>query len=372
MRDSMTHPLLKAPDTLSLGQEMPLEKVCDEYLMDELAKNERRATTVRDICRHVERFALWWSGVTDEPLPVARIDRRHLVAFRSWLLSGECSPCGANRHIATIRQVLRCAERNGLIEHSPSLEALPHRSVAPKVYLDDEQVTRLWRAAAKLNWPRRTDDLKQLPYSPAEAWRCALVFWRTYGFRTQELIRLERKFRSITWGNIHPAGITPNGEGHCRCEHGWLSYVPQKQERVKPESLTNPLTSHGVAALRVLGRAGRTEDKQVFDWAMSSTSFRATWKEWMRMADVHPRRSSGVNKFTPKHFRKTATTFLNLHRPGMAQWIVGHGSDRSGQNSVISSKHYDNAEQGVLETLETFPQPACFDELFGEISANAA
>lgn len=358
----MTHRLLLPAESLNLGETTDLRQVFTQYLTPELRNNKRRRTTVKDIERHTAKFCEWWATITDQILPVARIDRRHLIEFRDWLLAEGHTNCNTNRHLGTVRQLLRCAERNQIIEHAPRIESLPHRSVAPKVYIDNDQVSQLWEAAPKLDWPRRTTRKERLHYEPGDGWRAALILLRTYGFRTQELISLESRYRSLAWANVFGPGMTPNPEGRCVSDIGWISYVPQKQERVKPEPLVVPLTKHTAAALRVLGWGQFSEDTPVFDWVRSSTSFRSAWAIWMVTAGITPREASGVKKFTPKHFRKTATSYLNLHRSGMAQHIVGHGSDRSGQISVISSKHYDNAEAGVLETLESFPQPECFDE----------
>lgn len=346
-----------------------IRQVFENYLMDEQRRAGNKKTTIADIRRHVNQFDAWWAEESkeepDEPiLPIAIMDRRHLLEFRDWLLKPAqgTSVCGANRHIGSIRQILKCAERNHLIPHAPKLERLPHRSVAPKVYLLDEQIDRLWEAAAKLKWPTKDSDKKPLPYSPAVAWRAALVMYRIYGFRTQELVRMERKYHPIQWKHIKDQELTPNPAGHCRCEYGWFQYAPPKQTRFKPDPLVDPLTWYTRAALWSIRPENPDPEKYVFDWILSSTSFRATWNEWMRLADVHPREGSGVDHITPKHLRKTATTLANEFQPGMGEHIVGHAADRSGQ-SAISARHYNNAEKGVLYTLLNMPYPESFNEL---------
>jgi hypothetical protein len=66
------------------------------------------------------------------------------------------------------------------------------------------------------------------------------------------------------------------------------------------------------------------------------------------------------DSYTPKHFRKSATTQINLHRAGMAPFIVGHAERRASSSDSISSRHYDNKEQSVVECVMTMPVPERF------------
>jgi hypothetical protein len=83
----------------------------------------------------------------------------------------------------------------------------------------------------------------------------------------------------------------------------------------------------------------------------------------MDKAKVKPKDTSGLEYFLPKHFRKGCTSKINDFMPNMAQYIVGHASDRSGQNSVVSDKHYYNAETAIYKCIHNMPYPKCFNEL---------
>jgi hypothetical protein len=355
--------LLKPAKTLKLGKKLSIEDVHADFVVPELEQTNRRPSTLQGLRRNVHFWSTWWQTQHHKPLPIRKIDQRHLRAFRDWCLSVGVSVTGANRAVNAVKQILQCAKRHGFVRDVPAITALPHRGVAPKIFPSDEEIERIWEATSVAKWPNRTASRSPLPYSPSQAWQALLVFLRVYGMRIQELVRLESSYRSLEWGNVFPGGLTPNPEGRCECPYGWLSYVPQKQERVKPDPLFLPLTSVTSAVLTML-HCNSTRKGCVFDWPLSSISFYGQWHVIMEKAGIKPRAISGVEAYTPKHFRKAATTAINLHRPGLAPYIVGHAGDRSGTGSVISSKHYDNQEQAVLDCMLTIPMPKCFSQRF--------
>lgn len=359
----MPHELLSEPSTFELAKSLTVSDVHARFLVEELHATNRRKSTVSNIERSVRRFDQWWSTISDTPLPISVIRRKHLNYFRKWLHDTGNSVSAQNEACRTIRQVLLCAVRNEVLEHAPRIERLHHRSVAPKVFQSDDEIDRLWAACKDARWPRRDSSGEPLHYSPTAAWRSAIVMFRTYGFRTQELIRHEVGFRSLKWASIFRPGITPNPVGRCECPTGWLSYVPQKQERVKPDPLVVPLTRHAMNALRRIVPPVAKRENPIFDWPLSSVGFYTEWHRLNALAGIKPREGSGVPRYLPKHFRKAATTAINLHRSGMAEHVIGHGADRSGQSS-ISSRHYDNAEAAVLDCMATLPMPKSFDTMW--------
>lgn len=359
---SKRHTLLDDVKTYKLGKRLTVSNVLSNFVLPDLRLKQRRSSTVTSIQREVARFDTWWSTIDKDGLPIAKIRRKHLETYRQWLQEQGHSTALQNNSVRAVMQVLNTAARHELITHSPKLESLPHRAVAPKVFPSDDELNAVWDACDRATWPRRDGNLRPLPYSPAQAWRSALVLYRCYGFRTQELVQLEHGFRSLQWRNLYGPGLTPNPEGKCVCEHGWLAYVPQKQERVKPELLTVPLNAVTKAAISALSLGVHRETDRVFDWPLSAISFRTQWSKLLSIANVHPRQNSGVSDYKIKHLRKAATTGINNHMAGMAEHIVGHGSDRSGQ-SLVSSKHYNNPEEGVLKCVLTMPLPESFYSL---------
>lgn len=356
------HELLQEPATYELARTMTVLDIHNRFLLEELSTARRRRSTIANITRSVQRFCDWWATISKAPLPVGIIRRKHFSYFRKWLGENGHSIAAQNEACRVVRQILLCAVRHEIIPTAPRIERIHHRGVAPKVFQSDEEIGLLWDACKHATWPRYDSAGKKLLYSPATAWRVAIVMFRTYGFRTQELVRHENDFRSLQWLSIFPPGITPNAVGRGECEYGWLSYVPQKQERMKPEPLVVPLTKHIAKALSLVVPATLVRSAPILDWVLSSVGFYRQFHELNRLAGIKPRSGSGVSRYQIKHFRKAATTAINLHRPGLAEHIIGHGADRSGQSS-ISSKHYDNAESAVLECMATLPMPTCFDSL---------
>lgn len=361
--NELDHPLLNPPDTLEIGRKSSVEDVWRDYLLPELRETGRKPTTIWDLSRHTRMWSEWWASQCKAKLPISIIDVRHLTTFRKWLLEKRrMTASNANRHVASVKQILNCAARNSLITQVPTLRALPYHAKDERVYLENEQIDRLWEFATQLDWPRKDSVGNDLPYSPTTAWRSALVMWRLYGFRTQELIKQQRRYTSLQWKNIRPPGITPNGTGRCECNFGWLKYIPEKQKRLKPDWLVVPLNAYSQAALQMIRPDDPHEEDVVFDWPLSSTTFRAVWHLWLKLANVTPREESGVKRFTPKHLRKTTITMIDDYRDGMSEHIVGHAADRSGQ-SKINSRHYRNPERGVLDTMLSMPVPSCFESL---------
>lgn len=357
---------LEDASSLKLGKQLTVSNVLVDYVLPELRSKNRRPSTVASLVREVDRWAAWCLSVTDQPLPIAKIRRRHLQTFREWLSAAGGSVPLQNGSIRAVLQVLHAAEKHELITHSPKLEALSRVGVAPKVFPSDEEICRIWDVTNQAVWPKRDSDLNPLPYSPADAWKAAIVMYRTYGMRTQELVQLEYDFRSLQWSNITDSGLTPNPVGRCECDHGWLSYVPQKQERMKADALVNPLNEYTRAAVELVRTKSAKPEYRIFNWSLSAVSFRKQWDRLLELAEVKPRETSGVKKYTVKHLRKAATTQINNHAPGLAEHIVGHGGDRGGQGnqtSLVSGKHYNNPEQAVLACVLSMPLPECFKEL---------
>lgn len=356
------HELLQDAKTYKLGKKLTVTDVLLQYVLPELKSKKRRLSTTTSLQREVSRFNNWWATIDSGSLPVVRIRRKHLETYRQWLSDEGHSVPLQNGSVRAVMQILNAAARHELITHSPKLESIHHRGIAPKVFPSNEEVCRIWEATSIAKWPRRTSSLEKLSYSPQTMWKVAIVLYWTYGFRTQELVQLEEGYRALRWSNLYAPGITPNPEGKCECEHGWIGYVPQKQERVKNDLLCVPLNQYTKAAIDLVAPETRDPACKVLDVSMSAISFRKQWDTICNEAKVFPRLGSGVKKFTIKHLRKAATTNANNHMPGTGEHIVGHSSDRSGQSSV-SMNHYDIPEQRVLDCVLTMPVPECFKEL---------
>lgn len=295
---------------------------------------------------------------------VARISSKTLSAIQKQLVKDGRSPLYANQTLRNIRQVLLCAERHGLITHAPRFTDLPAQRSAPKIYVTDDQLVALWNAATGLKWPDRRRDFRQrddrfLHYTPGTAWRCCLVLWVMYGFRTQDLIALEEESTPITWANYTDSPESPNPVGYGRNPYGWLSFTPSKDRRgkINHRPLYLPLNLHARCALERLKPEDWTPEMPICNWTLSSTSFYDTWREWTEIARV---KSKTGGKINANHLRKTCVTRVEEHCHGVSGYIVGHASDGK---SKVTDAHYNNAEKRVLECVSTIKLPGCFDEV---------
>ena len=350
---------------------MDVEAALKRFVLPQMRELDRSPATIQDVSRSVREWREFWTArkaerpndqwITD-PLVVRHIRRQHLETWRSALIADarKLSPSSVNRKLGAIRQVLRACEKHGKLKKSrPQLEKLPTKA-APKFYMKREQVELLWPHCDALTWPR-------LPgMTTGEWWRCAIVLFWVYGFRTQELIAFQRDKRGLAWSSITSDAETPNPEGTAASALGWLSYVPQKQKWAKPEPLYLPLTKHTRAAVNLLKHAatitledGQAIDpaRRLFPWPGTAKSFYREWELLQERAGVATKRGE---PFLFKHLRKSAATYLEGHHKGLGAAVCGW-ADR--EVSVVMSRHYAVDELTLVEKLATYPVPVCFDDL---------
>lgn len=339
---------------------MKIEKLYTKIVEPELVSNNRRNSTIKSLERAVRRFNEY-EKACKKKIKIKKIKRKDLLGFRDFL-SKTCNIPTQNGTVQGIVQLLKTAYKNELIKTVPYLEPLPNTNKEYKIFPTDEEICRLWENTKHLEWPTKDSLGNKIHYSPDFGWKAVLMFFRTFGFRTQELIKFELGFKSITWNNINYNIETPNPEGNIKNDNGWLVYIPQKQIRIKSDPLYIPLPNYVKKVVDILD-IDQNRDTSIIDWSMSHVTFMKNWKRLMDISNVKPKETSGLEYYLPKHFRKCATTRINDFMPNMAQYIIGHASDRSGQNSVVSDKHYYNAEQAIYKCIHNMPYPKCFDEI---------
>lgn len=349
----------KKSNPRKIGKSIEIQGMLTTYVMPPLHELERKSSTTSSLVREARRFAEW-QAATSGKTPIADIDRQTLTDYRIYLGEQGKSASLRNNAVRAVMQILNAAYKHGFIKHAPKLEALPHDNVAPKVYPSDEEIDVVFDYCRIARWPKKDSKKRPLHYPPSTAMRVAIALYRTFGFRTQELIQLEKNYRALSWGNISAPGLTPNPVGRCVWDQGFLHYVPQKQERRKPHPLYVPIPPCIRAALNMVSQGPMRPKDPVLDFSRSALTFREQFYEIFERAGVKPREESNVPRYTPKHLRKAASTVIDTHRSGMAEHIVGHSSDRTGQ-SEISKKHYINAEMAVLECIQTMPLPKSFE-----------
>lgn len=356
---------LYTPPAESPKKRLPtLRRVWRRHLFPELQKKNRSAKTINDIQLHLNRFEEYWRNKRmSYPLIIARLKRENMEEWQQSLLATGLSARTANKHLASIRQLLVCAEKHRMVKQRPRLEQLTHCKASPKLYLTDDQLDRLWNAASQLTWPRVGD------LHPAEFWRSALILYRIYGFRTQELIAYELGKTPLQWRNISLDAETPNPSGTAINNLGWLWYLPQKQKWAKPDPLYLPLTRHARAAIMKLADAAGVGSNcspseaatPLLPISRAPVTFYANWRSWLKLAKVQPKQlpdSAETTMFDPKHLRKTCATHLDRHHKGLADAVIGWAAR---EGSRVSSVHYIADELTIVDKLNSAPMPASFD-----------
>lgn len=309
---------------------------------------------IREIELHLERWKAFWSASGEKEPAISKIRRKHMEDWRRSLLSGTLAERSINKHLASIRKMLVIAEKHEIIPSRPRLEQLPEVTARakPKLFFRDHQLDAMFETASELQWPN-------VGIEPATFWRCALILFRSYGFRTQELIAYESSKNPIRWSNVSFAEESPNPASDCKSEFGWLFYIPPKTAKKKPTPIYLPLTRHTRYALDVLRQTKRSDDDWICCNPRNQERMFETWYRWLEIAEVKPKDES--LKFVPYCLRKTAATYLNRHFPGLASAVCRWGSS---SEAKVAADHYVSDEL-VLEQLPKVPMPASFDRFCG-------
>jgi hypothetical protein len=156
---------------------------------------------IKEMELYLTRWEAFWNQSKRKQPKVQRCEREHLETYRRHLISlDRYSDRSINKHLGVIRSLLVSAAKHGLLKRRPMLEQLPDVSLDParKIWLRDEQIDSLMSKTDSLVWPARSFT----GIDAADWWRCALVLYRTYGFRPQELLAYDAKKTPITWANI--------------------------------------------------------------------------------------------------------------------------------------------------------------------------
>ncbi len=306
--------------------------------------------------RHLSRWEAFWRQSKEPKIPGC--SRDHLVQWRRDLISlGKFKDGTINKHLGSIRSIMVAADKNGLMKYRPKLEQLPNicTDEVRKIYLRDEQIDRLMTAAEQLTWPPR----EITGVDAGQWWRCAMVMYRTYGFRTQELLAYEPEKKPLTWWNISLNAESPNPASDIKNEFGWLFYVPPKTQRKKPTPIYLPLTRYARAAIDIMRGCNNVDVFHVlFPMPRSQERFFAEWNRWFDIAGVTPKVPG--SRFKPYCMRKTCATHLSQHYRGLATAVCRWGSD--GNEAKVALDHYISDDL-LLQQLLTAPMPASFEML---------
>ena len=262
------------------------------------SQDDKKCSTkhIQELERHLKSWEEFWKSpegkevLRGEKLNVKSCERNHLAVFRRHLLSDAESPLKnqtVNRYLRSINQIIKAAEDHGLIKHRAKLARLANDGLDPaeKIYLRDEQIDALMGAADKLTWPK----FESSGLEASTWWMCALVLFRIYGFRPQELLAYNSTRKPVTWKNISFDEVSPNPSTHEINKYGWLFYTPPKTQRSKPTPLYLPLTRHARAALDLVLVSRVSDDAPVFRMPFSQQSYLSQWYTWLEIAGVKPK-----------------------------------------------------------------------------------
>jgi hypothetical protein len=337
-------------------QKLTFRQVWETHLKPSLLDAKCTTKHIQETELHLERWESFWNSRGKTP-KVQSCSRKHLEQWRRHLMDmGKYKPRSINKHLGSIRSVLVSAAKNGLLKRRPMLEQLPDTTLDParKIYLRDEQIDILMLNPSCLKWPPKSFT----GVEPADWWRCAIVLYRTYGFRPQELLAYDSKKTPIHWGNISFAKESPNPSSEELNEYGWLFYVPPKTKRKKPNNIYLPLTKHARAALDRIAVTRVAPDAPLFPMPSSQTGFLTQWYAWFEATGVKPKIEGA--RYKPYVMRKTCATHLSKHRPGLASAVCRWGPSA---DAKVATDHYIG-DDSIIKHLLDAPMPKTFDQLF--------
>lgn len=374
---SPDRPLLRlhAPATEAPAR-ITLRYAYDEYLVPELlgvedstrSDYERYILTYwEDFERHAQTSAQFAQPAQAQPelnprmghpWVLAEISSRVVSAFAQYLKSQELGPSTINKAVNAVKRVIDLAGQEGHQVNAIKVRPLPVKA-AQKHYLDDLQIQQLWSAANGAQWPSQIGQRRArgsgMP--PSTFWRAVLILLRTYGMRVQDLVAYESKKEPILWSDITFSARTPNPEGKCDWELGWLHYTASKTGL----EYYLPLTRHARAAIDRLAHYARLAcggelpaDRPILP-CPTGHGLNNTWK--LLQATAHVCKPTG-GLYQLEDFRKTCATYLDEHSPELAYHVCGW----SQVGSKVAHKHYINAERKLVASLPSAPMPGCFDE----------
>lgn len=272
-----------------------------------------------------------WAVLTGDP-PLAEITKEHLALFRDSLSKmrslksvGYMSPNTVVGYMKKVQAFLDKAGPAGprnrdaveLIAKVPWVK--PPREIYRAVRIvSEETLNNFYLGCVAASRPRSAD------FKPPAWWRALVVVPYNLGIRRGTLFALRMQW--INWERrciIIPPEVTKTG-----------------QEQILP---MNAVVFEHLNAIR-------GERERVFDFGRCIDRYFYTY--WHRLQDA-----CGIP--SDQHFglhdlRRTCATVLWEHNPQVAQFALGHASDR------MTRKHYVLGQGMLARAVEQMPQPSAF------------
>lgn len=360
-----------------------LQDYFSQTFLPEVTQRGLSRDRIGEISQAVHRWK-WWCETKyriRSPL-LADVTAARLSEFRREVISTEIpgrdgrnrvvTPRSLNKTLQAIEQIVAAAVDDGTLDDSRGLlrvKKVPQPEQVDKLIIPDAELGRIMAAAADATWPRETVDGR--PIDAGVMWQTAVALFATYGMRTQDLIRYDSTMRPIRWGCVNRAWPSPAEDGVMDCEHGWLTWIPNKTRRKKSFAMCLPLTAacryHLNRWREVMNPANEAEP--LMPVPMTRDKVYEQWKSILLQAGAKPKPKltfddAGIptavdREYKIRHLRCTAGTRADEHgstlaHAGVGRWITGHVS-----NDVFT-KHYRGMERPIFETLKSLPMPAGF------------
>lgn len=286
-----------------------------------------------------------WEKLTPDP-DVRDIDDLTLDLFRDAMLIENTAET-VKKQWRSIRAVLRaCCPRNSsnrsgrpraesLLVDVPCFEISGERRPRRKRVATDDELTRMYLAADAAKYPRKK------AHSPGDYWRTILVLIATFGPRRDDSLLLAR-------GEVILSTQCPDPELRLVNPWGWLSFVPRKTKRTKPDPLLLPLTRvvHAHLDLILSGTIG--------DRVFPVGDNRGTWRECLNRIQE----AAGIEK---------PFTFHDLRTTANIRWHDLPGSHRAGEDVLghaprgVNARNYEEAVSRLCRLAPQFTLPAAMN-----------
>lgn len=321
-----------------------LKEAFDQFLRPQLERRKRSPSHIRAFYTILEH----WQRLTPDP-PVRLIDDALLQQFSDallvWYQSHEMRGTEAvSKALRYLRSIFRaCAERGPgnprgvatgkhVLTYVPIAEP-PERSMQRKRIATLAELGAAYEACQVAKWPKPRR--RSLWAAPAPLlWRVLLVLDYTYGPRTENLLGLE-------WANIVLDTACPAPDAsRLHWPHGWLTYVPGKTKRHKPDPLYLPLTECARMHLEELRLRNRTGP--IFAFPRNKHALHNTRQRIWTEADI-------ADPYTFQEIRKTCSTAWNDLYPLLGEHVTGH-APRS-----VNQIHYDTAIRRLMTYANKVP-----------------
>lgn len=361
--EQSTSPPPSPPRKKKKRKRVELRKVYERYQKPAAIAAEVSSKHLKDIELHLSVWESFWQHYRASTPAEQRIrypllpgvKREHLEMFRRHLQSTGLGSRTCNKYLGSIRSIMVTAENHALLKLRPRLERLPESPAAgTKIYFRDSQIDALMRSSAFATWPSK----RATGVEPAVFWQAAIVLYRSYGFRVQELLAYEREKTPLTWKAITFDAETPNPESEETNDLGWLSYTPPKTRRFKSDPIYLPLTRYTRLALDLMSEGKTKDEGLIFRMPRAQESFFDEWHALLSRGKVKAK----TGQFNPKHFRKSCATGLSRHKAGLATAVCRWGSSKNDSaEAKVALDHYIQ-EDSILMELHSVPWPESFEE----------